>query len=92
MGSRMRDAIVSFEEYQTATLHEQEFVELAQVLKTMAGELGLSRGPVLDALAHHGIGAALDLLCRTSGSNVSGAYFRHRACWRAKRGEMPRVH
>ncbi|MCJ2187028.1 hypothetical protein [Novosphingobium beihaiensis] len=79
MGCMMRDALVRFEEFQAASLHEREFVEIARVLKSLAGELGLQNDPVLDELANHGVGAALDLLCRASGSNVSGAYVRHRS-------------
>ncbi|MEJ2410592.1 MAG: hypothetical protein P8Y48_15105 [Novosphingobium sp.] len=87
MGCMMHDAIVGFDEYKTASINEQEFAEMAHVLKAMAGELGVKSAPVLDALARRGFGAALDVLCRTGGSNVSSAYVRHRARWRAERGE-----
>ncbi|MEJ2458443.1 MAG: TolC family protein, partial [Novosphingobium sp.] len=41
MGCMMHDAIVGFDEYKTASINEQEFAEMAHVLKAMAGELGV---------------------------------------------------
>ena len=79
-------------EYRAALLHEREFAEVARTLKALAADLEVPAAPVLDALVHHGIDAALDLLSDLSHLNASCAHYRHRGSWRAKHGGVPTVH
>lgn len=92
MGHTMRSASGCFDELRIASQDRQDFLDTARVLKELSVECGLTSAPVLEQFAQYGVGAALDLLCRSSGSNVSGAYLRHRARWRAKRWEGVSVH
>lgn len=91
MGTMLHN-IHHIDEYRTAVQDEREFREIARALKALAADLEVPAAPVLDALAHHGIDAALDLLSDLSNLNASCAYYRHQASWRAKHGGVPTVH
>jgi len=91
MGTMLHN-IHHIDEHRAAMQDEREFVDVARTLKALATDLEVPAAPVLDALAHHGIGAALDLLSDLSNLNASCAFYRHRAGWRAKHGGVPIVH
>lgn len=83
MGRELSDATVHYHELQWSWLNEVEFAEKAHVLKILARELGQDTAPAISELCQHGLEAALAAMAVAVGANVSDAYLRHRALWRA---------
>lgn len=92
MGCMMRDTTVCFDEFGNVTLRELEFAELAHQLADRASQPEQPRDPAGECLADPFMDVALDLLRWSSRSNVSRAYVRNPARWRAKRGDSESVH
>jgi len=79
MGFERHGTFERAEEWKAARVDEAEFEDMARALKALAAEKGIDNAPLIDSLAHGGLGSALALLAGIAGPDGAAGYHRCRA-------------